>query len=412
MFQRLDVPSERRLGEAKLSRRSRKRSVPQHRKQASIQIPTGLGHKFLYIHSARFDNFLYQEARALSLHRQWRTTMQQERNSKTALVLGATGGIGGALARNLLEKGWQVRALNRKAAAMAASRPELDWRQCDAMVPADVLAAAQGVDIIVHAVNPPGYRNWGKLVLPMLDSTITAAEAVGATIVLPGTIYNFGPDAFPTLTEESPQNPRTSKGAIRKEMEARLERAAGRGVRVIIVRAGDFFGPGAANNWFSQGMVKAGQPVKSVLYPGRKGLGHQWAYLPDVAETMARLIARGDELPAFAVFHMNGVWDHDGRQMITAIEKAVGRKVKARQFPWWSLPLLAPFVPLFRELREMRYLWAEPIRMDNARLVRTLGEEPHTPIDIAVRRTLVASGCLGEEERRDGAEAGRLTYSA
>lgn len=338
--------------------------------------------------------------------------MQQERNSKTALVLGATGGIGGALARNLLEKGWQVRALNRKAAAMAASRPEFDWRQGDAMVPADVLAAAQGVDIIVHAVNPPGYRNWGKLVLPMLDSTITAAEAVGATIVLPGTIYNFGPDAFPTLTEESPQNPHTSKGAIRKEMEARLERAAGRGVRVIIVRAGDFFGPGAANNWFSQGMVKAGQPVKSVLYPGRKGLGHQWAYLPDVAETMARLIARGDELPAFAVFHMNGVWDHDGRQMITAIEKAVGRKVKARQFPWWSLPLLAPFVPLFRELREMRYLWAEPIRMDNARLVRTLGEEPHTPIDIAVRRTLVASGCLGEEERRDAAEAGRLTYSA
>jgi nucleoside-diphosphate-sugar epimerase len=262
------------------------------------------------------------------------------------------------------------------------------------MVAADIRAAAEGVDVIVHAVNPPGYRNWGELVLPMLDNTIAAAQATGATIVLPGTIYNFGADAFPILTENSPQHPRTKKGAIRVEMENRLQQAASRGARVIIVRAGDFFGPGAANNWFSQGLVKAGPPLRSVMYPGKAGLGHQWAYLPDVAEIMTRLLERGAELPAFAVYHMNGVWDADGRRMIVAIEKAVGRTLKVRGFPWWSLPLLAPFVTFFRELREMRYLWAEPIRMDNARLVETLGEEPHTPIDIAVRTTLLADGCL------------------
>ncbi len=35
----------------------------------------------------------------------------------------------------------------------------------------------QGVSLIVHAVNPPGYRNWGQLVLPMIDNTIAAAQA-------------------------------------------------------------------------------------------------------------------------------------------------------------------------------------------------------------------------------------------
>jgi nucleoside-diphosphate-sugar epimerase len=320
--------------------------------------------------------------------------MQTE--TKTALILGATGGIGGAVARTLLARGWQIRALHRDAARASSQHPEFDWWQGDAMTKDDVLTAAQGVDVIVHAVNPPGYRNWGELVLPMLDNTIAAAKANGATIVLPGTVYNFGPDAFPILTEESPQHPLTRKGAIRVEMEKRLKTAAEAGSWVIIVRAGDFFGPGAANNWFSQGLIKTGQPVKSVMYPGRRGTGHQWAYLPDVAETMARLIDRSANLPTFAVYHMKGVWDADGTDMITAIEKAVGRKLKTRSFPWWSLPFLAPFVPFFKELREMRYLWAEPIRMDNARLVETLGEEPHTPIDEAVRATLAASGCLPE----------------
>ena len=56
--------------------------------------------------------------------------------------------------------------------------------------------------------------------------------------------------------------------------------------------------------------------------------------------------------------------------------------------------VLAPFVPLFRELVEMRYLWNVPIRMDNKRLKAFLGAEPHTRLDIAVRNTLIGLGCL------------------
>ena len=86
-----------------------------------------------------------------------------------------------------------------------------------------VRRAAEGVNAIIHAVNPPGYRGWGKVVLPMIDNTIAAAKAVGARIALPGTIYNYGPDAFPDLLEDSPQNAPTEKGRIRVELEKRLE---------------------------------------------------------------------------------------------------------------------------------------------------------------------------------------------
>jgi nucleoside-diphosphate-sugar epimerase len=316
----------------------------------------------------------------------------------TVLVLGATGGIGGEVARQLRDSGWDVRALQRRAAQPLAQRNGITWIRGDAMNREDVLAAADGCSVIVHAVNPPGYRRWSELVLPMLDNTIAAACREGATIVLPGTVYNFGPDAFPTLTEESPQQPVTRKGAIRAEMERRLFAAGNSGARVLIVRAGDFFGPQAANNWFSQGLVKPGRPVSAVSYPGRPGVGHQWSYLPDVARTMVELLVRRDSLEAFSVFHMAGHWDADGSQMTASIQRVMrrrtGRGPRIASFPWWLVVLASPCVATFREMLEMRYLWREPVRMDNARLTAVLGREPHTPLDEAVAATLLGLGCI------------------
>ncbi len=128
-------------------------------------------------------------------------------------------------------------------------------------------------------------------------------------------------------------------------------------------------------------------------------MGHQWAYLPDVAETMVRLVERGDALPAFARFHMDGFWDRDGLQLGEAIRRVTGRPdLKTKRFAWGLLWLLQPFVPVFRELMEMRYLWKTPVRMDNGKLVALLGEEPRTPIDEAVRATLASLGCLQAAE--------------
>jgi nucleoside-diphosphate-sugar epimerase len=80
--------------------------------------------------------------------------------------------------------------------------------------------------------------------------------------------------------EAGGQHPPTRKGAIRVQMERRLREASERGVRTLIVRAGDFFGPHARNNWFSQGLVKPGQPLEAINDPGQRGVGHQWPTCP------------------------------------------------------------------------------------------------------------------------------------
>jgi nucleoside-diphosphate-sugar epimerase len=319
-------------------------------------------------------------------------------SGNTALILGATGGIGGEVARQLRDRGWTIRALKRGASEATAKRDGITWIRGDAMSAEDVREAADGCSVIVHAVNPPGYRRWSELVLPMIDNTIAAAGAVGATIVLPGTVYNFGPDAFSLMSEDSAQHPLTRKGAIRVEMERRLREASEGGTQVLIVRAGDFFGAASKNSWFSQGLVKPGKRVAVVSIPNSPGIGHNWSYLPDVARTMAALIARRESLGHFSTFHMAGHWDTDGTGMAAAIQRVVqrhaGYKPRLAAFPWWLIRLGSPFVTTFREMLEMRYLWQVPVNLDNTRLVAELGQEPHTPLDEAIEATLCGLGCV------------------
>lgn len=325
-----------------------------------------------------------------------------DKNTKTALVLGATGGVGGAVAQALLAHGWAVRGMVRDAdkAAAEARGPaaRIEWVGGDAMVQGDVVRAAQGAGVIVHAVNPPGYRDWDTLVLPMIDNTIAAARSAGgARIVLPGTIYNFDPATTPVLGEDSPQTPRSRKGAIRKELEARLERAALAGeAPVLILRAGDFFGPQVRASWFAQAMVAPGKPVERLTVLNR-GTGHAWAFLPDLAETFARLLDMPDRLWAFERVQFEGFWDPDGAHLPQAVAAALGRaRLPERTFPWWLMRIAAPFGGFAREAVDILPVWRHPVRLDNRRLVEILGTEPRTPIVDAVRATLQGLGCLRE----------------
>ena len=317
---------------------------------------------------------------------------------KTALVLGATGGIGGGIATALLRHGWQVRGMARDIVKAQDTGPaRIEWVEGDAMRRDDVVRAAHGVSVIVHAVNPPGYANWDKLVLPMIDNTVAAARAAGARVVLPGTIYNFDPAATPVIDADSIQQPRSRKGMIRVALEERLRRAAPE-VPSLILRAGDFFGPGARASWFAQAMVPAGKPLRRIVNPAR-GAGHSWAYLPDLSETFARLVDVPERLRAFEVVQFEGLHDADGTRMVEAIRSAAGRRLRVFGFPWWLMRVMGLFGGFPREAAEIAPYWRHPVRLDNARLVELLGEEPRTDLDAAVAETLAALGCLDTPSR-------------
>ena len=311
--------------------------------------------------------------------------------SPVALVLGLTGGIGRAIAVALARRGWMIRTMSRRSPGERPSFPfAVDWRGGDALDPASVLAAAEGVELIVHGVNPPGYRRWREDGLPMLANSIVAAKANGATILFPANVYVFSTASPERVDEATPRNPTTRKGKVRFEMEAMLERAANRdGVRVIALRAGDFFGPGVTNSWFTQAVAKGGRSAKVIRTLTPNGVVHAWAYVPDLAEAFVRLLDHRSELPSFTLAHFRGHVDATGRDMAEAVRSAIGRlEVPIKPFPWGTLWLGAPFVPFLREALEMTWLWKKSLTLDNGKLRRLIGDEPHTPLDDAVKAAL------------------------
>lgn len=321
---------------------------------------------------------------------------------QTVLMIGATGGLGGAVAQAFLAHGWQVRGLARHPPSVAQLRPAqaalagVEWRVGDAMNEADVVMAAQGVDCIFHGANPPRYTRWRELALPMLAHSIEAARRSGARLIFPGNVYNYGPDAWPLVDEGSPQHPKTRKGAVRVEMEQMLRQAAQtQEVRSVVVRAGDFFGGHAPSSWFSTLMVKPNRPLRWVTFPGGADVGHAWAYLPDLALAIVRLAQVQSTLPAFDTFNFAGHWTPRGMEMAESIRRVSGNpSLPIKSVPWWLIYLASPWVPLLREIMEMRYLWQVPLRLDNRKLCSVIGEEPRTPLDEAVRQSLSELGCL------------------
>jgi nucleoside-diphosphate-sugar epimerase len=299
------------------------------------------------------------------------------------LVLGAAGRLGSKAAEAFRAAGWSVTGLVRPGgAARAPSRVRIV--EVHALDYDAVAEAARGADVVLHALNP-AYPDWSRLALPLAYSAINAAETAGATLLFPGNLYNYGSPTPATIDETTPMRPSSRKGHLRVAMEERMAEATDRGMRAIILRAGDFFG-GGHGSWFDLVLTKEIGRAR-LTYPGPLDVVHEWAYLPDFAAALVRLAELRAILRPFEVFAFPG---HavTGRDFTTTIARAAGGRLQVKHMTWWLIHALRPFVPLCRELSEIAYLWNEPHRIDGGKLAAAIGEVPRTPLDAAVARAL------------------------
>jgi nucleoside-diphosphate-sugar epimerase len=257
--------------------------------------------------------------------------------------------------------------------------------EVDALDHVAVAEAAQGCDVVLHALNPT-ITDWGKQALPLAYSAVAAAETAGATLIFPGNVYNYGSPMPPVIDEATPMRASSHKGRLRIAIEDRLQEAAEeRGLRTIILRAGDFFG-GGRGSWLDLVIAKDITRLR-LTYPGPLDVVHAWAYLPDVAAAMVRLAAIRDTLPPFETFGFPG---HavTGEEFTRALAKAVRNRLRVTRMSWWMIHALSPFLALPKELSELHYLWKQPHRIDGEKLQAAIGEMPHTPLDVAAARAI------------------------
>lgn len=297
------------------------------------------------------------------------------------LVLGATGRFGHATAEAFRDAGWEVTSLVRPGRADFAPRRTL---VVEAIEHPEIIEAAQSADVVVHALNPL-ITEWERLSMSLTYVAIEAAEKAGATLLMPGNVYNYGATMPETLDETTPQRPTMRKGVIRKLMEQRIREATERGMRALILRAGDFYG-GGRGSWFDLVVVKD-MAANRLTYPGPLEVVHEWTYLPDLAKAAVRL---AEQRETFAPFEEFGFSGHamTGNQLVVAIETAMHRKFNVRRMSWWMINTFGQLLAIGRELSEIEYLWRIPHRIDGSKLKAAIGDIPRTPMAVAVAAAL------------------------
>ena len=302
----------------------------------------------------------------------------------TVLILGANGRIGSALVDAFSRRGWRVIAQSRQRNAARQTAGVIgDMRDVDSVVKS---ASAIGrIDVVIHAANVI-YTRWAVEAMALNDAAIAIAKALGATLMLPGNVYNFGTDLPERLDAQTPQPGQTSKGKIRVAMERALELAAELGTQAIVIRAGDFFGSGTGS-WLDQAIVKDIRKGK-LTYPGALAVLHAWAYLPDLAQTFVNVAEARRTLADFENIHFAG---HavTGYEFVQTIRQLAPGPLKLATMPWWLIRTVGVVKPLWRDLAEMSYLWHRPHQ-----LVTSAAHVPlmasTTPLERALQQSLAA----------------------
>lgn len=306
----------------------------------------------------------------------------------TVLILGAAGRLGQVLVPAFADAGWRVLAQSRKP--LPAELPCLNGVQhlaSDALDGAALKAGARSASVVINALNPP-YHQWDRLALPLARAAQDLALELGALLMLPGNVYNFGSKLPPRLTPDTPEHGDTSKARIRMEMEQRMAEAPG--LDSVVLRAGDFFGGSGRGSWFD--LVLASRLERGrVVYPGPLDRLHAWAYLPDLAQCFVKLAGQREQLRGHRRLHFAG---HavEGRVLLETLQSLLDRPLQAASLPWPLIRLAAPLVPSWKAIAEMRYLWERPHGLDDAALRALIGEPGHTPLPIALSQSLAALG--------------------
>lgn len=300
-------------------------------------------------------------------------------------VLGINGHVGHHAAKAFAAAGWEVTGFGRSNRNPV---PGVRFIAGDANDVAAMRAAIGDSAVVVNALNLP-YDQWDKGRMERLYAGVVEAMGTdGKTMLFPGNIYNCDP-AHRVVTPDLEQAPPTPRGAIRVRVERMLEAAARSGaLKVVTLRAGDFYGPESSGDWFDLVILREASKARAAIL-GEKGVGHGWAYLPDLGRAFVALAEHRAELGVYENFHFAGHYVTP-EEMAAAIASAAPVPLRTSKFPWLLMTLLGFANPVMREVAKMGYLWQRPMELRDTRLAAILGEDFDTPFETAVERTVAA----------------------
>ncbi len=314
------------------------------------------------------------------------------------VVVGASGGTGSALVRELVRRGRRVRAVNRSGRMTAPEGVEV--AAADATDAAGMREVCRGAGVVYNAVNVP-LAQWRDRFPAAVDGVLAGAEAAGARMVFADDTWMYGRVDRP-MTEDLPYRPVSDKGVLRAWLTERVlaAHAAGR-VRTVVGRAPELYGP-AVESVLGRTVFGPAVGRGPALWVGELDQPLGPMFIDDFASGLADL---GESDAALGrAWHLPTPPPTTARAFLAEVSRSAGRPLPVLRPGAAAVRVLGLVRPVAREVAEVLYQFRQPHVVDATAYRTAIGPGRVTSYADGIAATL--HWYRAEAGRRRGA-AGR-----
>ncbi|GAB2490324.1 NAD-dependent epimerase/dehydratase family protein [Algoriphagus taiwanensis] len=290
------------------------------------------------------------------------------------VILGANGNIGNAISQALFSKGISVRQVSRNPNKVNESD---ELMQADLLNAQQVHQAVKGAEIVYLCAGITySAKIWERDWPIIMKNTLEACIAKQCRLVFFDNMYALDPGKVGHLTEETPMNPKSRKGKVRKQILEMLWLAVKqKQLQAMVVRAADFYGPKAKNSFLNELVIERVKAGKNPQWTYAGDKKHSFTYIPDAGKATAFLSLQENA--------WNQTWNlptdpsYPSAQEITQmLNEKLGKNTKLMVMPSFLVWLLGLFIPPLKEVRELKYQTAMDYCLDPSKLKKEFGIKP------------------------------------
>ncbi len=294
-----------------------------------------------------------------------------------SIVLGA-GAIGTEIFNQLKQQGKHVLLASKSYRALD------DYIQIDALNQTDLTQKTKDISILYLCVGLPYNKKvWRKQWPIMIDNVIIAAQKNKFKIVFFDNVYMYGKLNNP-VTEDHPNLPISHKGITRKIIVDKFFNA--NNIDYLIARSPDFFGPNAKNSILYTAFLENILNQKNPMFIGNINKKHSYAYTKDLAKA---IILLSDKNKAYhQIWHLPSHQTDSINDILSIINDVLNTQYKIKTMPMFLNRILSIFVPILKEVKEMRYQFDDDYIIDDHKFMNLFPSFKKTELHQAIEDTI------------------------
>jgi nucleoside-diphosphate-sugar epimerase len=286
-------------------------------------------------------------------------------------IIGSGGTVALPLAKELKNYVSKIRLISRSPKKV---------NETDELLPLDVNnlnqldKAVSGSEVVYVTIGfNYNLKVWQKTWPPFMQAVIDACKAHRAKLVFFDNVYMYAKTSIPHMTEESPLQPPSKKGEVRKALHEMIMNEVKKGdLTALIARSADYYGPDTNKSVLVETVAKNLLKGKKAQPFGNINKIHTYTFTPDAGKATALL---GNTADAYnQVWHVPTTKERlTTKQWIGLIAKEINMTPKIQKLPTWMLPIIGLFIPELKEFPEMMYQHETDYIFDSTKFEKRFG---------------------------------------